>query len=175
METHEVLQFVLTQVWQVALIAVVVWPMTKTIVKNQPQLAHLLWALVLLKVITPPIGSSPTSVFSWLGSGSSQQQSARTAMANPMTNGESTTSTLTVNSDDPAVAAAASKLMELIDVKPQPLQTPNGECYQEWRVPRLNGGSRKWGHTLRVSSPVNVPVLVPKVSASMPSLWSMLT
>lgn len=97
METHEVLLLVLTQVWQVALIAMVVWTLTRTIVKNQPQLAHLLWALVLLKVITPPIWSSPTSVFSWLGYGSGQQQSAREAMENPMTNRESTTSTLTVN------------------------------------------------------------------------------
>ncbi len=30
------------------------------------------------------------------------------------------------DSDDPAVASAASKLMALLDVKPQPLQTPNG-------------------------------------------------
>lgn len=97
METLEVLQLVLTQVWQVALIAVIVWTLTRTIVKNQPQLAHLLWALVLLKVITPPIWSSPTSVFSWLGYGSGLQQSALAAMENPKTNRESTASTLTVN------------------------------------------------------------------------------
>ena len=37
--------------------------------KDRPHLAHALWALVLLKCLTPPVFASPTSVFSWLSNG----------------------------------------------------------------------------------------------------------
>lgn len=66
MTTPDVLHLLVTQTWQVTAIAMAVWLVARTLAKNQPQLAHLLWAIVLLKVLTPPIWSSPVGVFSWL-------------------------------------------------------------------------------------------------------------
>lgn len=55
-----------TQTLQVTLLAGLVFGLTKLFAKDRPHLAHALWALVLLKCLTPPIIASPTSVFSWL-------------------------------------------------------------------------------------------------------------
>lgn len=64
-----------TQTWQVAAVAMVVLFLARTVAKNRPHLAHALWLLVLLKVLTPPVWSAPTSPFSWLG---------MTSIANPV-------------------------------------------------------------------------------------------
>ncbi len=96
MESNEVLRLLLTQVWQVALTAAIVWIVTKKFAQNQPQMAHLLWGLVLLKVITPPIWSSPTSVFSWLGYGSHSQQIVQPVLDNTSPRSGSFASTLTI-------------------------------------------------------------------------------
>ena len=55
----------LAQVWQIAVIAGVVWGISKTLTRNQAHLSHLLWLVVLVKCLTPPIWSSPLSLFSW--------------------------------------------------------------------------------------------------------------
>ena len=101
MSSEHLLLQVLTQVWQVAVIAAVVWILTKSIFKNQSQMAHLLWGLVLIKVITPPVWSSPTSVFSWLGSRAAQSRLA-TAEESPASIGPSSiTSSLTIDLQSP--------------------------------------------------------------------------
>ena len=62
-------QLVVSQTIQVTLLAVIVLVLTKVFAKDRPHLAHALWALVLLKCLTPPIIASPTSIFSWLSQG----------------------------------------------------------------------------------------------------------
>ncbi|QEG20228.1 M56 family metallopeptidase [Mariniblastus fucicola] len=57
-----------TQTWQVVVVAVVAWTLSRKFASDRPHLAHALWMLVLLKAITPPIWCSPTSPFSWLAS-----------------------------------------------------------------------------------------------------------
>ena len=52
-----------TQVWQVTAVAILVLIAVKLFAKDKPHLAHVLWAIVLIKCITPPIFSSPTSPF----------------------------------------------------------------------------------------------------------------
>jgi beta-lactamase regulating signal transducer with metallopeptidase domain/lipopolysaccharide export system protein LptA len=64
-----------SQCWQVALLALVVWLIVRTIARNRPHLAHVLWVLVLLKCVTPPVFSSPASPFSWLAANESSRQS----------------------------------------------------------------------------------------------------
>ncbi len=56
-----------TQVWQVTVVALLVWALVKTAAQNRPHLAHSLWLLVLLKALTPPVLASPTSPFCWIG------------------------------------------------------------------------------------------------------------
>ncbi len=55
-----------TQTWQVTAVAVAVGILTRCWAKDRPHLAHALWILVLVKCVTPPIVSSPTSLFSLL-------------------------------------------------------------------------------------------------------------
>jgi beta-lactamase regulating signal transducer with metallopeptidase domain len=55
-----------SQIWQVTAIILIVGAIVRVLCKRRPHLAHILWILVVLKCLTPPLWSSPTSVFSWL-------------------------------------------------------------------------------------------------------------
>lgn len=54
-----------TQLWQVTLVAAAVGLIARLACRMRPHLAHLLWILVLVKCLTPPLCHSPTGVFSW--------------------------------------------------------------------------------------------------------------
>lgn len=64
--SSEILQGLLSQAGQVAILTLLVWLIVRTFAKGRSHLAHALWALVLIKCITPPLWSSPTGIFSWL-------------------------------------------------------------------------------------------------------------
>ena len=55
-----------SQIWQVTAVIVIVGAIVRVLCKRRPHLAHVLWMLVILKCLTPPLWSSPTSLFSWL-------------------------------------------------------------------------------------------------------------
>ncbi len=54
------------QLWQVTLLVVVVGLVAVTTLRRRPHVAYLLWALLFVKCLMPPMWSSPTGVFSWL-------------------------------------------------------------------------------------------------------------
>jgi bla regulator protein blaR1 len=54
-----------TQFWQVTAVALSAGLFNRLCCRQRPQLAHALWLVVLVKCLTPPLWSSPTSVFSW--------------------------------------------------------------------------------------------------------------
>ena len=54
------------QLWQVSLVALIVMALVRAFGRQRPHLAYLLWMLVIVKCLTPPLWSSPTGVFSWL-------------------------------------------------------------------------------------------------------------
>ena len=56
----------LAQVWQVTLLIVVVAAINRWITHRRPHLSHLLWLVVLLKCVTPPLWASSGGVFCWL-------------------------------------------------------------------------------------------------------------
>ncbi|MHC4399394.1 MAG: M56 family metallopeptidase [Planctomycetota bacterium] len=56
------------QLWQVTLLIAAVALVTRLFARNRPHLAYVLWLLVLVKCVTPPVWSSPSGVFSWLRS-----------------------------------------------------------------------------------------------------------
>jgi bla regulator protein BlaR1 len=66
-----------SQVWQVTLLALVVWALVRTLCRDRPHLASVLWVVVLIKCITPPIVSSPAGVFCWLQPGNTREIAAR--------------------------------------------------------------------------------------------------
>ena len=65
--SNELFSMLITQTWQVAILAVVVWLFVKLFAADRPHLAHALWLVVLIKCLTPPVFSSPASAFSRLG------------------------------------------------------------------------------------------------------------
>ncbi len=67
-----------TQSWQVTAVAAGVGLSTRLFCRHRPHLAHILWLVVLVKCITPPLWSSPTSLFSW-----ANRESAAQAPAGP--------------------------------------------------------------------------------------------
>jgi bla regulator protein BlaR1 len=54
------------QFWQVTALIVAVGLLARICCRRRPHLAHLLWLLVILKCLTPPVWSSPTGIFSWI-------------------------------------------------------------------------------------------------------------
>ncbi|MEX2111991.1 MAG: M56 family metallopeptidase [Pirellulales bacterium] len=63
--TQSVLELVWTQCWQVALLALAVAILVGLSSRRRPHLAYLLWMLVVVKALTPPLWPSPTGIFSW--------------------------------------------------------------------------------------------------------------
>ncbi len=61
------MQWVIEQTWQVAVLASLVWVILRVIGRDRAHLAHLLWALVLVKCLMPPVWSSPVGLFGHLG------------------------------------------------------------------------------------------------------------
>jgi hypothetical protein len=54
-----------TQFWQVTTVAAGIGLFIRLCCRQRSHLAHVLWLIVLVKCLTPPLWSSPTSVFSW--------------------------------------------------------------------------------------------------------------
>jgi len=60
------LQAAWTQTWQVTVLIVAVALLVRLAAANRPQLAFVLWLVVLVKCVTPPLWSSPSGAFCWL-------------------------------------------------------------------------------------------------------------
>ena len=56
------------QFWQVTLVAILVGAGVFFLCRRRSHLAHVLWLLVILKCLTPPVLCSPTGVFCWVPS-----------------------------------------------------------------------------------------------------------
>jgi beta-lactamase regulating signal transducer with metallopeptidase domain len=58
-------QLAWTQFWQTSAVALAVGFAAWASCRRRPHLAYLLWIVVILKCLTPPVWSSPTGLFSW--------------------------------------------------------------------------------------------------------------
>lgn len=58
-------EFAWTQIWQTTLVALGVGLVVRLCCRRRPHLAYMLWVVVILKCMAPPIWSSPTGIFSW--------------------------------------------------------------------------------------------------------------
>jgi len=56
----------ITQIWQVTVVILAVALAARIAGRHRAHLAHLLWMLVLVKALTPPLVSTPWSVFEWI-------------------------------------------------------------------------------------------------------------
>ena len=65
MDTNSLFSLAWTQLWQVSLLVIFVLAINRCLANRRPQLAHLLWLVVLLKCLTPPIVATPWSLFGW--------------------------------------------------------------------------------------------------------------
>ena len=55
-----------TQTWQVTVLIAAIALLVRLAAANRPQLAFVLWLVVLVKCVTPPLWSSPSGAFCWL-------------------------------------------------------------------------------------------------------------
>lgn len=62
---HELMQAAWTQLWQVTVLIGLVALVVRVCCRQRPHLAHVLWMLVIVKCLTPPLWSSPAGIFSW--------------------------------------------------------------------------------------------------------------
>ncbi|QDU06108.1 Regulatory protein BlaR1 [Gimesia chilikensis] len=62
----EWINLVWQQVWQCTLLALIVWLICRVVRIRRAHLAYLLWLVVLLKFVTPPVWSSSSGLFCWL-------------------------------------------------------------------------------------------------------------
>ena len=63
---NEWMRLAITQAWQLTALIVLTAIVVRLFAHNRPHLAFVLWLLVLVKCVTPPVWSSPSGVFSWL-------------------------------------------------------------------------------------------------------------
>jgi beta-lactamase regulating signal transducer with metallopeptidase domain len=63
--TDVVGELAFAQLWQVTLVIAAAAIFTRLACARRAHLAHLVWLVVLIKCLTPPLWSSPTGVFSW--------------------------------------------------------------------------------------------------------------
>ena len=63
--TDELIGLAWPQLWQVTALLAIVAVATRLVCRRRPHLAYVLWMLVILKCLTPPLWSSPTGLFSW--------------------------------------------------------------------------------------------------------------
>jgi beta-lactamase regulating signal transducer with metallopeptidase domain len=63
--SDELLHLAWTQFWQIAVLTIVVAVVVQIVGRRRSHLSHLLWMLVIVKALTPPLWSSPTGAFCW--------------------------------------------------------------------------------------------------------------
>jgi bla regulator protein BlaR1 len=63
---HQTLMLVWTQAWQIAVLFFVILILFRLFARNRPHVAHLLWAVLLIKCLIPPVVSSSWAPFSWI-------------------------------------------------------------------------------------------------------------
>jgi beta-lactamase regulating signal transducer with metallopeptidase domain len=66
MNSWELFRLLLNQCWQVAVVGLVVLIAVRLFARSRPHLSHVLWSVVLLKAVTPPVLSTSWSPFGWL-------------------------------------------------------------------------------------------------------------
>jgi len=124
-----------TQCWQVTLLIAVVWLTVRFAGRNRPHLASILWLVVLLKCVTPPIWSSPSGVFCWLqrSDGSAANQSASELPMPQFSAAPNASSVLTENEADAVVVQVAAQpmpqpdpgLLAISEAGPSPARPPD--------------------------------------------------
>jgi len=66
--------WMVTQIWQIAVLAVVVGLIVRGLAGRHPQLADLLWLVVIIKCVIPPVWTHPMALFSQVRSILQQQE-----------------------------------------------------------------------------------------------------
>lgn len=89
-------QMAISQLWQLTALILVVGLLVHFFGRRRPHLAYVLWFVVLLKCVTPPIWSSPTGIFSWVDARVTKSDSvAKSTAFEPITKSEATESETT--------------------------------------------------------------------------------
>jgi beta-lactamase regulating signal transducer with metallopeptidase domain len=145
MTSAQFLDLALSQFIQLSILIVAVSFATKLLCKRRSHLAYILWMLVLVKAMTPPLWSSPLGLFSW-----AQSQTAPDAqpisLAAPPTSPQASISSRSV---------------------PQSFSTPVPQ-YFSYPIPRYTGGGQVRGSSALPQS--DPPAPQPTISTTKPPI-----
>jgi len=94
----QIASLLVSQIVQVTILSAVIWGITKLIAKSRSHLAHMLWLIVLIKCITPPICHNPASPFCWNWS-TQQVASQSNESTQPSPENTGVTNSITENSN----------------------------------------------------------------------------
>ncbi len=101
MTTAQVLSFVTAQTWQVAVLWGIVWLVVRYATREHSHVSHMLWTLVLIKCLTPPIWSSPVGLFSrWSPTTVLSPLSDASQLSKEQSSSRLTTSAISIGSDE---------------------------------------------------------------------------
>ena len=64
-EQHATMDILVRQLWQISLLILLLAAVGRWIGRRRPHVAYLLWLVVAVKCVTPPVWSSPMGIFSW--------------------------------------------------------------------------------------------------------------
>lgn len=82
---HQTLMLVWTQAWQIAVLFFAILILFRLFARNRPHVAHLLWAVLLIKCLIPPVVSSSWAPFSWITHSMQQWLPTEAAASNKTT------------------------------------------------------------------------------------------
>ena len=63
-----------THFWQIVILIGLVWIICHAVARRRAHLAHLLWLVVILKCLTPPVWSSHLGIFCWMRAASTYEK-----------------------------------------------------------------------------------------------------
>ncbi len=100
MTTAQGLSIVIAQTWQVAVLSGIVWLVVRYATRERSHVSHMLWTLVLIKCLTPPIWSSPVGLFSrWSPTTALNQPSNPSRLSKEQSSSKLTTSAISIDSE----------------------------------------------------------------------------
>jgi len=110
MNIQHVFDLAVRQFAQLSVAIMIVGTITRLFCRQRPHLAYVLWLLVLMKSLTPPIWSSPTSVFSVMNL--EQQQASRSFDSRAIAISDDSSRALT-KADSPVATIAAPHRLQI--------------------------------------------------------------
>jgi beta-lactamase regulating signal transducer with metallopeptidase domain/nitrous oxidase accessory protein NosD len=109
------------QFWQATAVMAAVGLLAGLFCRRRPHLAYVLWLVALVKCLTPPVWSSPTSVFSWTGAEGAKPAAVSATTTDPPAPGSDSAPAFSAQEpEEPNAAGESAVSTEVVDVATTP-------------------------------------------------------